>query len=150
VKLRRRSRTKRIGFSLVVAGVFLLCGSILFVSATVAYAVRRSVTVDLPASAAQNMPQGGPGTRLNLKTFHGMLTDSFCGARHVRTSGRSSTECTRICVRQGADYVLANSEGNRVLRGNRVTLNRLAGQRVTVTGVQDANAIHVRSIRAGD
>lgn len=154
VEVRNHDRFKRLGFCLIIVSVVALCISILFASVTVAYAVGKSMNVASNASVAsavtpESSGAGAPQTA-DIKTFHGMLTDSFCSARHARNSNRSSTECTRACVRRGASYVLVNSESKHVLKGSKMQLNSLAGQRVTVIGELSGNSIGVRTITAGD
>ncbi|HEY1463076.1 MAG TPA: hypothetical protein VGF44_06630, partial [Terriglobales bacterium] len=147
---------KIVGFCTVIVFVVALCMSILFVSATVAFAVNRSIhasaspasaeTQNAPAEqnpaiqnqviqnqATQNADQTTPPVA-DLKTLNGMVTDSYCGARHVRNSNRSSTECARICIRRGAGYILVNSDGSYLLHGHKSMINPFAGQRVKVVG----------------
>ena len=159
---------KVVWFCTVVVFVVALCISILFVSVTVAFAVNRSMhasspspasaqTQDAPAaqnpamqnSTVQNVDQTTTPVG-DLKTLNGMVTDSYCGARHIRNSNRSSTECARICVRRGAGYILVNGDGSYLLHGNKITINSFAGQRVKVVGTLDGHAIGVRSMRISD
>jgi hypothetical protein len=140
---------KRLGFCLVIACVMALCLSILFASGTVAYAVGKSMNAAPVAANNQDTPQSTPHAD-DLKTFHGMLTDSYCSARHSRYSNKSSVECARMCIRHGANYLLVNSENKFVLHGNKAELNHLAGQRVTIIGALNENSIGVHSIRGGD
>ena len=82
------------------------------------------------------------------KNFSGVITDDHCGAKHQLTD-RSPAGCTRICVTKGAKYVLVNGDRVYVLQGDVVTLNRMAGQRVTVVGSLHGNTIDFTSITAG-
>ena len=90
-----------------------------------------------PASLPPN-PQLGA-------TFNGMITDSYCGARHLRSSHQSPAECVRACVRKGARYVLVNGDRRYQLAGGDDILNRLAGQRANVTGTRQEGTIVVTS-----
>ena len=72
------------------------------------------------------------------KTFAGLITDSHCGARHSMKSGKSSAECARSCVRNGAHYVLVDGEKNHSLDGGTTRLEELAGERVEVVGSSKA------------
>lgn len=90
---------------------------------------------------AQNtspMPAPPAGT-----AFSGMITDSRCGARHIRNSRLSSAECARACVRKGASYVLVDGGHRYTLTGNEETLERLAGIRANVTGTRQGDTIVV-------
>jgi hypothetical protein len=90
---------------------------------------------------AQNtspMPAPRTGT-----AFSGMITDSRCGARHIRNSRLSSAECTRDCVRKGARYTLVDGDHRYILTGNDETLGRLAGTRANVTGSRQGDIIAV-------
>jgi hypothetical protein len=79
------------------------------------------------------------------QTFSGMITDSHCGARHDQSSGKRSAECARMCVRNGSKYMLVNGDQKNILEGNENALERLAGQRATVTGTLGGNTIKVTS-----
>lgn len=77
--------------------------------------------------------------------FSGMITDSRCGARHIRNSRLSSAECARECVRKGARYILVDGEHRYTLTGNEETLGKLAGIRANVTGSRQGDTIAVRA-----
>ena len=176
-----QGRLKLAEFWAIVAFVLLVCVSILFVSVTVAFAVRRSVvnssainrSAPAPNTAEQNTlamnaavgssqeasiqsasAQGASGPDSSgtqeLSAVSGMVTDSYCGARHSRNSNRSSTECVRYCARRGASYILVSSGGKYMLRGNRTMFNKFAGQRVKVVGTLEGSAIGVRSMTASE
>jgi hypothetical protein len=80
------------------------------------------------------------------QTFAGMITDSHCGARHSMKSGKSSAECARSCVRNGAHYLLVDGEKNHMLEGNLTQLEKLAGERVEVVGMLEGDTIKVKSV----
>ena len=92
---------------------------------------------------AQNGAQSAPNPV--GATFNGMITDSYCGARHLRSSHQSPAECARTCVRKGASYVLVDGNRRYQLTGGDDVLDRLAGQRAAVTGTRQGNAIAVNS-----
>jgi len=75
--------------------------------------------------------------------FSGMITDSRCGARHIRNSRLSSAECARDCVRKGARYILVDGEHRYTLTGNQEALGKLAGTRANVTGTRQGDTIVV-------
>ncbi len=80
------------------------------------------------------------------RIFSGMITDSRCGARHRRNSGKTSAECARACARDGSSYVLVDGEMVRALEGDPFLLGRLAGERVEIVGMLEGNTIKVESV----
>ena len=78
-------------------------------------------------------------------TFNGMITDSYCGARHRKIPLQNSADCARACVRKGATYVLVDGDRRYRLTGADDVLDRLAGQRANVTGIRQGDAIAVSS-----
>ncbi len=77
--------------------------------------------------------------------FGGMVTDSRCGARHLRNSHLSPAQCARACVRKGASYVLVDGEQRYTLTGASDMLDPLAATRVNVTGTRQGDSIVVSS-----
>ena len=90
--------------------------------------------------ALPSVPSPGIAT-----TFSGVVTDSHCGARHLRTSHLSPAECARECVRKGASYVLVDGDRRYVLSGGDEVLRKFAGTRVNVTGSREGGTILVSS-----
>jgi hypothetical protein len=123
--------------------LILFCTASALITGLALGLVFTSVTV--LSSAAQASASEAPEP---AQTFVGMITDSYCGAKH-KFSDRSPAECTRICVKNGSQYVLL--VGNKVyaLQGDIVRLNRTAGERVTVTGSLHDNTIDFTSINVG-
>jgi len=78
-------------------------------------------------------------------TFNGMITDSYCGARHRKSSHQNSADCARACVREGATYVLVDGDRRFRLTGGNDVLDKLAGQRASVTGTRQGDTISVNS-----
>ena len=78
-------------------------------------------------------------------TFTGMITDSHCGARHMRTSHQTAAECARACFRRGASYVLVDGDRRYTLVGGETSLSKLAGERVNIIGTRQGDAILVNS-----
>lgn len=97
---------------------------------------------DLSAQQASELP--GSETQAATR-FSGMITDSRCRARHMRKSNQTAEECARACYRKGASYVLVDGSRTYMLIGGDEALNKLVGQRVTVTGRQQADSILVDS-----
>lgn len=77
--------------------------------------------------------------------FTGMITDSHCGARHMRKSNMTSTECARACYRKGASYVLVEGARRYTLIGSESALDKLVGQRASVVGNKQDDTIIVDS-----
>ena len=119
--------TRTIGLSVTVAFVFSL--AIALVTATAAL-----------AAGLKEVPNSTP------QAVSGVLTDSRCGARHPRNSGMSVSECTRFCIKQGASWALVDGDAAYTLKGDSPDYDRLAGERVKVTGEIDGNRIEVQSI----
>ena len=90
---------------------------------------------DLSSSGTQD-----PGAK-----FSGMITDSHCGARHMRNSHQSSAECARACFRKGAIYVLVDGAQRYTLIGGEDTLVKLVGERANVIGTRQGDTILVDS-----
>lgn len=92
-----------------------------------------AATLTLPALAASKPA-----------TFTGEIGDSMCGAKHM--SG-TAAECTRACVKEGSAYALV--VGDKVYKlkgGDAATLDKLAGEKATVTGTLDGDTITVASV----
>jgi len=115
-----------LGFAVVIAG------------ASVALANHQSAQAEEPQTLQPaTRPQTGG------KTFSGMITDSHCGARHMRNTRQNSTDCARACVRKGATFVLVDGGHRYTLIGGDTVLAELAGQRANVTGTRQGDTIIV-------
>ena len=79
------------------------------------------------------------------QVYEGMITCSRCGARHSADSGRTAGDCSRVCVRGGANFALVKGEKTYVLNGNVAQVQKLAGQRARVIGAASGNTITVSS-----
>lgn len=114
-----------LGFALVIAG-----GSVALASHQDAIG-EQSKQVS-PATAA---PRTG-------STYTGMITDSHCGARHMRKSNMTAAQCTEACYRKGASYVLIDGTRRYTLIGGENALAKLLGERAKVIGnLQDDTII---------
>ena len=91
---------------------------------------------------AQSVLAPAPSTPDGI-TFSGMLTDSHCGARHIRNSQQNSTECIRACIRKGATYELVDGDRRYTLLGNESALAPVVGERVNITGTRQGDMISV-------
>jgi hypothetical protein len=120
------------------------CFAATFITATVFGILLATATLAFAGGQASNdLPEG---SRIAVKSYSGMVTDSSCGARHLKNSGMSPTECARDCVRKGAKYVLIDGEQTYVLKGEPTKLLHFVGERATVTGNLDGNVIRVSSV----
>jgi hypothetical protein len=78
-------------------------------------------------------------------TFTGMVTDSHCGARHMRKSNLSSADCARACYRKGASYLLVAGNRRYTLIAGESALDKLVGQRANIVGSLQGDTIIVDS-----
>jgi len=122
-----------LAFAIVVAG------------ASVALASHRSESSS--ADDARDVAPATASPRVGT-SFTGMITDSHCGARHMRSSHENAAECARECFRKGASYVLVNGDQRYTLIGGEDTLAKLAGERANVIGTRQGDAILVDSAAA--
>ena len=129
----------------------------LVLAASLAFATivaRASVALaDHRADAATNddapqLSSATPSAQPSGTGFSGMITDSRCGARHMRSSGRSAAECARACFRHGASYVLVDGDRRYTLVGGESELSKLAGERANIIGTRQGDAILVNSASA--
>ncbi len=100
------------------------------------------------ATLALASGQSSDSRDLSSKTFAGVITDSYCGAKHSMASQMSPSECTRYCVRQGAKYTLVNGGTAYTLAGNEDALDKLVGQRARIQGTLDGETLQVSSVEA--
>jgi hypothetical protein len=136
VKHSDRSWLSLLGFFAIVTLGSSLIFAAVFASVTAAFAGGEAEqTLNDQRADPQLVP---------AQTFSGMITDSRCGARHT-DSGKSASECTRICVRDGSRYVMVDGDKRYELNGKPEQLAQLAGQRVTLTGVLSEGMIKVNS-----
>ncbi|MGH9502478.1 MAG: hypothetical protein ACRD20_06475 [Terriglobales bacterium] len=158
-----RSWLSLVIFCAVTVLIAALGAAVLFAGASVAFAVAHpgqventdpipseSVVPVMMAEAPVEQPTLSEpledGATGSVGTFAGMITDSRCGARHRMNSDKTSAECTRSCVRKGAHYVLVDGEKIYALQGDHRQLEKLAGQRVNVTGMLEGDTIKVKTV----
>ena len=98
-----------------------------------------------PDSEAQGQQQAISPASPGGESYQGVVTDSRCGARHLRNSRLNPTECARLCVRQGAKYVLVDGNRRYKLAGSEEALEKFAGQRIRVSGTRQGETIQVSS-----
>jgi hypothetical protein len=139
-------------FAVIVAG-----GSVALASHQSASAEELQEDAALPQNSAHsqnNMTSQHPDQQdqspadpqhSDLSSFSGLITDSYCGARHQRHSNLTPEDCARACIRNGATYVLVNGRHRYNLSGDEESLNKLLGTRATVTGTLQGETISVSS-----
>jgi Mg-chelatase subunit ChlD len=153
VKTRKSSSIALFAFCITIAAIAALALAVLFAGASVAFA--RAQSQDDAGRPGQSVQQNDPAVQdddaskksdQHTKTISGLLTDSHCGARHPMSSGKSTAECVKACVRKGNAYMLVDGEHRYILQGNQEQLAKLAGQRVTVTGNLEGKTIQVSAL----
>jgi hypothetical protein len=96
--------------------------------------------------------QGGPAEKSQAgappQTFSGVLTDSMCGAKHGKVINQSAAGCTKMCLKNGGSFALVDGDKVYRLQGNDEYLDRLAGERVTVSGTLSGDTIQVHAVDA--
>jgi hypothetical protein len=84
------------------------------------------------------------------QSFTGIVGDAMCGAKHVIPS--DDAVCTRECVSKGSKYALVVGDKVFTLEITDKTLlsalDKMAGEKVTVTGTQKDITISVTSVKA--
>ena len=83
-------------------------------------------------------------------TFTGTVSDAMCGAKHEMSGGAAG--CVKGCVKHGSKYALV-SDGTVYTLNPRdkaadAELDKLAGEKATVTGTLEGEAIEVASVSA--
>jgi hypothetical protein len=81
------------------------------------------------------------------QTVTGTVTDAMCGAHHMMKDA-TPAQCTRECVKQGSDFALVSEGKVYTLKGDKVQLDKFAGQNVTIKGKVNGKTITVDSIAA--
>lgn len=82
------------------------------------------------------------------QTFTGTVSDAMCGAKHQMAG--SAAECTRACIAHGSKYALVVGDKVYTLEGgDKVMLDKLAGEKATVKGTAKGDTITVASVAKG-
>ena len=79
------------------------------------------------------------------KTLTGTISDAMCGAKH-KMGDVSAAQCTTGCVGMGSKYALVVGSTVYELEGKADDLNKLAGEKVKLTGTVDGKKIQVESV----
>lgn len=143
---KHRSWLSLVGFCTGLVLAASLAFATIVAGASVALADHRAEVAS--GDDAREVTPATPSPQPSGTTFSGMITDSHCGARHIRSSGRSAAECARSCFRHGASYVLVDGDRRYTLVGGESTLTKLAGERANVIGTRQGDAILVNSASA--
>ncbi len=132
---------RRTWFSLIVFCTLLVAGSALAFAMVIAGASVALASHQNAQSAEVQNVESTPAAPSSGKTFSGMITDSHCGARHMRSTSQNSTDCARACVRKGATYVLVDGTRRYTLIGDESAVAQFAGERANVTGTRQGDTI---------
>jgi hypothetical protein len=162
--VKHRSIISLVSYCLMTALAAALVFAIIVAGGSVALASHQSASADdfqQDAAVSQNsaelqneartqqhsdqQDQAPAGPHSDLSSFSGLITDSYCGARHQRRSKLTPEDCARACIRNGATYVLVNGHHRYNLSGDEESLNKLLGTRATVTGILQGQTISVSS-----
>ena len=138
----RRNRTwfSLVSYCVVMALAAALVFAIVVAGGSVALASHQNAAAEDGKEVTQATPAPQAGA-----AFTGMITDSHCGARHLRRSNMTSAECARACFRKGASYVLVDGNRRYTLIGGEGSLDKLVGERAKVIGTLQDGAIVVDS-----
>ena len=88
---------------------------------------------------AQTAPAG------EQKTLTGMVSDTMCAKKHM-AKGTPDADCVRMCVKNGNSFALIAGDQVYALKGHSADLDKLAGQKVTVTGTVTGQSLAVDSV----
>jgi len=143
---RHSSWISLVGYCVAAVLVSSLAFATIVAGASVALADHRADAS--PADDARDVTPATPSPQPSGTAFTGMITDSHCGARHMRNSHQSSSECARACFRHGASYVLVDGDHRYTLVGGEADLSKLAGERANIVGTRQGEAIIVNSASA--
>ena len=143
---KHRSWLSLVGFCTGLVLAASLAFATIVAGASVALADHRADAS--PADDSRDVTPATPSPQTTGTAFTGMITDSHCGARHMRNSHQSSSECARACFRHGASYVLVDGDHRYTLVGGEADLSKLAGERANVVGTRQGEAIIVNSASA--
>jgi hypothetical protein len=78
-------------------------------------------------------------------TLTGTVSDSMCGAKHMMSG--DDAKCVRACLKNGSQYALVVNGKVYTLNGKGEELDKLGGQKATVTGSINDSALQVASVK---
>lgn len=79
--------------------------------------------------------------------IRGTVTDSMCGKQHMMKNA-TAAQCTRECVKSGANFALAAGDKLYTLKGDKTQIDRFAVANVMVQGDVHGTTIDVKQIKA--
>jgi hypothetical protein len=135
-------KAHRVWIEIVLVGTAVACGLALLLATIGAMTAAASPATGQTASAAADR-QG------SVENHEGMVTCSRCQARHPASAGRTATQCTLACVREGARFALIDGDKTYILDGDPVVLKKVAGQRARVAGPVRGDTIQVAAAGNG-
>jgi len=142
-------KTNRPWISLILfcfAAVFAAALAFAAVVAGGSFALVRNQNSDArPSHAGQPAPPNPGRSGPNPTIFNGLVTDSYCGARHRRYPNLAPAECAAACIRDGATYVLVNGDRRYKLTGSTDALQKFLGTRANVRGRLRGDTVWVDS-----
>lgn len=145
-------KVKRPWLSLVTFCTAAACATALALALLVSGATAAFAGADSQDSGSAGAEQANgsvsAATEARGQTFAGLITDDRCRARHERNSGMGPSECARMCVRNGAKYLLVSGDKKYTLDGDAEQLASVAGERANITGTAQDGTIRVSSIAA--
>lgn len=98
------------------------------------------------SAVALSMYARGTGDSGHRVKLQGTISDSMCGSKHMVAG--DDAKCARTCVKNGSHYVLLVGNEIHELTGKDEDLDKLAGERVEVTGIMaSSEAIRLSSVR---
>jgi hypothetical protein len=133
-------RTQRVWMDILFLSTAVSCVVALSIALGAAVGANTDVRV-MVSYAPQQERSSAPE-----QTFEGVVSCSRCGARHSAALGQTAADCVRACVRDGASFVLVDSDTTYRLDGDISVLARLAGQRTRVIGELDGQTLRIASI----
>jgi hypothetical protein len=146
-----RSWMSLVGFCLVTVFGAALAFAVIVAGGSAALAGHQSPS-EMQNDEPQDRAPAAKSPRLepaDMTTFSGLVTDSYCGARHLRHTRLTPTECAATCIRSGASFVLVDGDHRYHLNGAEQSLSKLLGTRASVTGTRQGDTIMVSSAGPG-
>ena len=80
------------------------------------------------------------------QSLTGVVSDAMCGAKRMMNG--SAADCTRACVGKGSKFALVVGDKLYTLNGHAEELDKVAGQRATITGTVNGDSVEVASVKA--
>ncbi|HKW18686.1 MAG TPA: hypothetical protein VJO35_14360 [Terriglobales bacterium] len=139
-----RSWISLVGYCLVTVLGTALVFAVIVAGGSVALA-SHEVSAQAQDSTGTQEQQPAQPPHAELENFSGMITDSYCRARHRRYANMAPTQCAATCIRDGAHVMLVNGDRRYTLTGPNEMLGKLLGARANVTGTLQGDNIDVSS-----